>query len=97
MLGWAWCVIHEKCTETRYAELVFESSGIYMSCSALMCICSTKSQSTIFHARVGLGRFHKNRVGTHYTDLVFLHLVGYVGHVVIPVHPRREILTHYFS
>jgi hypothetical protein len=23
MLGWAWCVLHKKCAETRYVDLVF--------------------------------------------------------------------------
>jgi hypothetical protein len=26
--------------------------------------------------------FHKKRAGAHYAELVFLHPVGYVGHVV---------------
>jgi hypothetical protein len=26
--------------------------------------------------------FHKKRVGTRYVELVFLHHVGYVGHVM---------------
>jgi hypothetical protein len=33
-------------------------------------------------------------VGASYTKLVFLHLVGSVGHIV---HLRCETLTHYFS
>jgi hypothetical protein len=33
-----------------------------------------------FHARVGQVRFSKKRTGTHYAELVFLFLVGYVGH-----------------
>jgi hypothetical protein len=35
-----------------------------------------------FHAWVRPVWFHQKRVGTHYMDLVFLHLMGYVGHVV---------------
>jgi hypothetical protein len=27
-------------------------------------------------------RFNRKRVGTHYAELVFLHLVGYAGHIV---------------
>jgi hypothetical protein len=38
--------------------------------------------------------FPKKRTGLNYTELVFLHLVGYAGHVV---HLGLETLTHYFS
>jgi hypothetical protein len=41
-----------------------------------------KSRGTIFPTRVGRYRCHKNCDGTHYIELVFLHLVGSVGHVV---------------
>jgi hypothetical protein len=41
--------------------------------------------------------FEKNRSGTHYTDLVFLNQVGYVGHVLCSVRPECEMSTHYFS
>jgi hypothetical protein len=41
--------------------------------------------------------FHIKHPGTHYSELVFLHPVGSVGHVVILVHPGREMSTHYFS
>jgi hypothetical protein len=48
---------------------------------------------------LGWGRcdFYKKRAGTHYAELVFLHLVGSTGHVVIPVRPGREISMHYFA
>jgi hypothetical protein len=42
-----------------------------------------KYRRTIFHAQVGPGAvFIKNCDGSRYTELVFLHLVGYAGHVV---------------
>jgi hypothetical protein len=41
--------------------------------------------------------FHKKYAGTPYTELVFLHLMGYAGHVVNPESSGREMSTHYFS
>jgi hypothetical protein len=38
--------------------------------------------------------FDKKCDGTRYAELVFLHLVGYAGHVV---HPGSETSIHYFS
>jgi hypothetical protein len=41
-----------------------------------------KHRRNILHARTGGGGgFHKKCVGTRYTELVFLHLVGSVDHV----------------
>jgi hypothetical protein len=42
----------------------------------------TKHRHTIFDARGALCGFHKKRAGAHYTKLVFLHPVGYVGRIV---------------
>jgi hypothetical protein len=41
--------------------------------------------------------FHTKRAGTNYAELVLLHLVGFVGHVVYCGVPGRGTSTHYFS
>jgi hypothetical protein len=41
-----------------------------------------KHQCTIFHARMGWCGFHKKRARTRYAELVFLHPVGSVSHIV---------------
>jgi hypothetical protein len=41
-------------------------------------------------------RFDKKRVRTRYAELVFLHQMGYAGHVVHLVRPRCEMATQYF-
>jgi hypothetical protein len=41
-----------------------------------------KAQCTIFHARVARCGLPKKLAETRYIKLVFLHPVGYVGHVV---------------
>jgi hypothetical protein len=38
--------------------------------------------------------FNKKHVETSYVELLFLHPLGYAGHVV---HSGREISMHYFS
>jgi hypothetical protein len=53
-----------------------------MSHSAFQCVRGTKSRHTILHSRVGLMRFDKKRAGTRYVELVFLHPVGSVSHVL---------------
>jgi hypothetical protein len=41
--------------------------------------------------------FHKKRVGTPYAELVFLHLMGYTGHVVHCSAPNmRNVDTLFF-
>jgi hypothetical protein len=41
--------------------------------------------------------FHKKCAGIHYAELVFLHLMGYVGHVVLFGVSRRKKSMHYFA
>jgi hypothetical protein len=58
-----------------------------------------KHWCTIFYTQVGLVRIPQKRAGMRYTKLVFLHPVGYAGHVVHSgaVRSGREMSTHYFS
>jgi hypothetical protein len=48
--------------------------------SAFRYVRGVKHRCTIFHARVALVRFPKKCTGTRYAELVFLFLVGSVGH-----------------
>jgi hypothetical protein len=41
-----------------------------------------KQQHTIFRARVGPVRIRQKCAGTHYNELMFLHPVGFAGHIV---------------
>jgi hypothetical protein len=71
------------CDRTCCVELVFFVSGvIYRSCIVFGCVQGAKRRHTIFHARVSLLHIPKKQAGTHYAELVFLHLVQSMGYVV---------------
>jgi hypothetical protein len=67
---------------------VFASGGICESCSVVQCVQGVKHRRTIFYARVGPVCFHKNHVRTRCDEVVFLHLVGSMGHIVHSVASR---------
>jgi hypothetical protein len=68
--------------ETLRRTCVFASGGICGSGSAFWCVQGVKRDRIIFLARWDQYGFDRKRVGTHYVELVFLHPVGSVGHVV---------------
>jgi hypothetical protein len=73
---------------------VFASGGICRSRSAFWYV---KCRRTIFQAGWDRCGFHKKRIWTRYAELVFLHLLGYVGHVVHSDVFMCKKSTHYFS
>jgi hypothetical protein len=75
-------IAQKACWNTLCRTCVFASNGVCGSHSACRCMRGAKRRCTIFHARVGLVGFDKKHVRTHYVKLVFLYLVGSVGHVV---------------
>jgi hypothetical protein len=68
--------------DTLCRTCVFTSGGICGSRSAFQCMWCTKRRRTIFHSRLARYGLHKNCTRRHYAEHVFLHLVGFAGHVV---------------
>jgi hypothetical protein len=60
----------------------FASGGICGSCSAFRCVLGMKRQHTIFRARCVRYKYDKKCAGTCYVKLMFLHPIGFAGHVV---------------
>jgi hypothetical protein len=81
-LGGTGMDLEEACKDTLRQTCVFPSGGICESRSTYPCVRGVKCQRTISHARVGQYGFHKTCTGTRYAKLVFLHSVGFAGHVV---------------
>jgi hypothetical protein len=69
-----WDILHRTC--------VFASGEIHGSCSTFRCDRGVKHRRISFHPRVAHCCFHKMRTRTRYAEFVFLHPMGYVGHVV---------------
>jgi hypothetical protein len=67
------------CTDLTESVLGHVMPNLYF---CIRCIRGMKRRCTIFHARVGECGLQKKCAETHYTKLVFLHLVGHAGHVV---------------
>jgi hypothetical protein len=68
--------------DTLGQTCVFASGGICRSRSAYRCVQGTKPRCTIFHAWVGPVRIEQNARRDTLHRSLFLHPVGYVGHVV---------------
>jgi hypothetical protein len=81
-LGWTGTDLTKSTLGHVTLNLCFASSWIYRPHNAFRCVWGVKCWCTIFHAGVGPLRFPSEGCGTHYAELVFLHPVGFVGHVV---------------
>jgi hypothetical protein len=63
-------------------NLSFASGGICGSLSAFWCVQGSKRQLTFFMLRWAQCDFHKKHTGTNYAELVFLHPMGSMDHIV---------------
>jgi hypothetical protein len=66
--------------DTLLWTCVYTSDAIYRSHCAFWCIQGLKSRCIIFHARVGLVQIPQKVHWTHYSTVLFLHLVWFAGH-----------------
>jgi hypothetical protein len=76
---------------------IFASGGISGSRCEFWCIRGAKHRRTIFILRWDQYGFDKKRIGRRYTELVFLHPIGSVGHVAHSGTSGHETSTQYFS
>jgi hypothetical protein len=75
--------IEEKAhRDTLHPTCIFSSVGICGPCSAFRCVRGTKRDHTIFILGLDRYGFDKKHAGTRYPELVFLHPMRFVGHVV---------------
>jgi hypothetical protein len=94
---WTSTVSIRRARDTLCRTCVFASGGIYGSCCAFPCICGLKHRHIVFMLGWDRYGFHKRSAETYYAELVFLHPLGSMGHVVHSVHLGRETSTQYFS
>jgi hypothetical protein len=59
-------------------------------------LCPGRETSPQYFSCLGGPDFHKKYVGSHYTDLVFLHLMGYAGHIMHSGGSGCKTSMHYF-
>jgi hypothetical protein len=70
------------CLDTLRQTCVFAYGGICRSRSAFQCIRGAKRRCTIFVLGLDPYRFHKMSARRCYAELVFLHPVGSMAHLV---------------
>jgi hypothetical protein len=81
MIRWAWCGFHKKRAGRRYGvflHLMGSTGHVVHSGTSV-----TRNINTLF-VMLGWDRyeFDKKHNRTHYTELMFLHLVGFACHIV---------------